>query len=89
MKSLNINVMLGLLSVLFISLGYLSMQGKQGFRSKREGFREGLTDAEKKTAEEKEKAAADKKATAIADAKTQKRCEEAEGKWNHLASKCE
>ncbi len=37
MKSLNINVMLGLLAVLFISLGYLSMQG-------REGFREGLTE---------------------------------------------
>ncbi len=42
MKSLNINVMLGLLAVLFISLGYLSMQGKQGFRGSREGFKEGI-----------------------------------------------
>ncbi len=31
MKSAKINVMLGLLAVLFISLGYLSMQGKEGF----------------------------------------------------------
>ncbi len=30
MKSAKINVMLGLLAVLFISLGYLSMQGKEG-----------------------------------------------------------
>jgi hypothetical protein len=52
-KSLNMNVMLGLLAVLFISLGYLSMQG-------REGFREGLTDAEKK--DEREKKAAENQA---------------------------
>ena len=31
-KSANINVMLALLAVLFISLGYLSMQGREGFR---------------------------------------------------------
>lgn len=31
-KSANINVMLGLLAVLFISLGYLSMQGREGFK---------------------------------------------------------
>lgn len=31
-KSLNMNVMLALLAVLFISLGYLSMQGKEGFK---------------------------------------------------------
>jgi hypothetical protein len=31
-KSANINVMLALLAVLFISLGYLSMQKKEGFR---------------------------------------------------------
>jgi hypothetical protein len=29
-KGANINVMLALLAVLFISLGYLSMQGKEG-----------------------------------------------------------
>ena len=32
MKSAKINVMLGLLAVLFISLGYLTMQKKEGFR---------------------------------------------------------
>ncbi len=31
MKSAKINVMLGLLAVLFISLGYLTMQKKEGF----------------------------------------------------------
>ena len=35
-KSANINVMLGLLAVLFISLGYLSMQGREGFK---EGYK--------------------------------------------------
>ena len=87
MKSLNINVMLGLLAVLFISLGYLSMQG-------REGFREGLTDAEKK-AEAEKKAAAKidkdqakedlKNATRMPkkDAKTKADCDMIEGaKWN-------
>ena len=33
MRKLNMNVMLGLLAVLFISLGYLSMQGKEGFKA--------------------------------------------------------
>ena len=83
-KSLNINVMLGLLSVLFISLGYLSMQGRQGFRG-REGFREGLTEEEKKTAEEAEAA---KKAAKMA-AKIEADCMKAEGVWNVSTRKCE
>ena len=62
-KSLNTNVMLGLLAVLFISLGYLSMQG-------REGFREGLTDAEKAAAAAEKQAKLNIKADII-QAKTQ------------------
>jgi hypothetical protein len=46
-KSMNMYVMFGLLAVLFISLGYLSMQ------TGREGFEEGL----KKEEEEEEKKA--------------------------------
>ena len=46
-KSANMYVMFGLLAVLFISLGYLSMQAK-------EGFREGSTD-KKDEKDEKEK----------------------------------
>ena len=84
-KSLNINVMLGLLAVLFISLGYLSMQGRQGFRGGREGFREGLTPEEKKTAEEAEAA---KKAAKMA-AKIEADCMKAEGAWNVEKRKCE
>ncbi len=70
-KSLNINVMLGLLAVLFISLGYLSMQG-------REGFREGLTEEEKKTAEAAEAA----KTKAKMSAKIQEDCIKAKGEWD-------
>ena len=86
-KSLNINVMLGLLAVLFISLGYLSMQG-------REGFREGLTDAEKKKNKEakldkqqaKDQAKEDLKNETImpkSEAKTKADCDKIIGaKWN-------
>jgi hypothetical protein len=81
-KSLNINVMLGLLAVLFISLGYLSMQGRQGFRG-REGFREGLTPEEKKKAEEAAKTAAKMAAKIEAD------CMKAGGAWNIENRKCE
>jgi hypothetical protein len=47
-KSANMYVMLALLAVLFVSLGYLSMQSKEGMTpKKREGLtakkREGLT----------------------------------------------
>ncbi len=85
MKSLNINVMLGLLAVLFISLGYLSMQGRQGFKGRREGFREGLTPEEKKTAEAAEAA----KKAAIMAAKIQADCTKAGGEWNTADRKCE
>ena len=47
-KSANMYVMFSLLAVLFVSLGYLAMQG---------GGREGMTDEEKKK-EEEEKAKA-------------------------------
>jgi hypothetical protein len=84
-KSLNMNVMLGLLAVLFISLGYLSMQGKQGFRGSREGFREGLTPEEKKTAEAAEAA----KTKAKMAAKIQADCMKAGGAWNSADRICE
>ena len=48
-KSANMYVMFSLLAVLFVSLGYLAMQG---------GEREGMTDEEKKAKEEEEKAKA-------------------------------
>jgi hypothetical protein len=46
MKKLNINVMLGLLAVLFISLGYLSMQGKEGMKGRKD--KEGMKDKKSK-----------------------------------------
>jgi len=47
MKSANMQVMLGLLAVLFISLAYLSMQGREGMA--------GLLEKDKKKEKEKEK----------------------------------
>ena len=53
-KSANMYVMFGLLAVLFVSLGYLSMQGKEGMENKKKagfkGGREGMTPGDKKKA---------------------------------------
>ena len=50
MKSANMKVMFGLLAVLFISLGYLSMQGREGMTGgkEEEKKKEGMTGQKKK-----------------------------------------
>ena len=56
MKSANMQVMLGLLAVLFISLAYLSMQGREGMagllkKDKKEGMSHGDKEEEEKEKE--------------------------------------
>ena len=57
-KSANMYVMFGLLAVLFISLGYLSMQSKEGLEDKKE--------EDKKEEEEKKSGDLEKIVTALA-----------------------
>lgn len=51
MKPANMKIMLGLLAVLFISLGYLSMQGREGMTGGHKKRQEGMTGGHKKKQE--------------------------------------
>ena len=92
-KSANMYVMFGLLAVLFVSLGYLSMQS-------REGFREGMESSEalaaiaktlaegKKPEEKKEEKKDGFKGKKEGMAKMPGECTTGQ-MWNPLLNKCE